>query len=210
MTPLLKKLINVRCDAYRKGEFHLYEHHKENVRNEFCKAKSSWITKMKHTKTTYEILQTALKAKRSSFWKILCPSSEEAADGSNHNFVEYYSDATDWNLVDDAVFRNDNEWKPDTCVNNVRKLLPNLNLKKISWKWSNNHQKSTRFKWDSCRSHRSPLLLTNTSKNYPGAVEACKHPTHPKEKESYGKWFKADITGSDPFKDFGKVPPWFD
>ena len=132
MTPLLKHLINCRYDAFRKGNFQLYEHYKKKtIKIEICKAKRSWTTKMKQTKNNlWNIVNGVKGGKKPILDNLLCIPNEQAADAISKKFAEYFSNTTDWDSVGNSFAGNGNQWKPDTSVNNVKNLLRKLKLKK--------------------------------------------------------------------------------
>lgn len=46
MTPVVKRIIQLRWDAYRKRDFVLYNHYKEKAKSEISKAKNSWSKRL--------------------------------------------------------------------------------------------------------------------------------------------------------------------
>ena len=133
LTPLLKRLINLKHEAYRNKEFDLYLHYRKKLQFEIPLAKSHWVNRQKESpKKLWNIVKGISNRKQNDVNKLVTQfdSVHEAAEAINDIFVESFTPKTI--SQPDQQVAGDNEWKVDTSVETIFKELTALNMKKAT------------------------------------------------------------------------------
>lgn len=134
LTPLLKRLINLKHEAYRNKEFDLYLHYKKKLQSEIPLAKAHWVNRQKESpKKLWNIVRGMSNKKQSNINKLITQfdSVHETAEAINDIFVKSFTPKTTLQPLQpyQRATRDDN-WEVDTSVETVFKELLTLNIKK--------------------------------------------------------------------------------
>jgi hypothetical protein len=133
ITPILKRLINLKHESYRNKSFGLYKHYKEKVRSEIIAAKSNWVKRQQESpKRVWNIVKGISGRKQCDLTSLTAQfaSTQEAAEAINSTFTEYFSATTpNWENIESNIGKNDS-WMVDTSVQTIYNELKKLNPKK--------------------------------------------------------------------------------
>ena len=135
MTPLLKRLIDKKHEAFRKKQFNLYAHYRQKLQYEIPLAKTNWIRKQKESpKKIWNIVKsisnkTVTMANDLNSIISQFSSATSTAEAINSKFVEVFAAAPNWIAVS-SLFKKDDNWNVDTNVSTVFMELCKLNTKK--------------------------------------------------------------------------------
>ena len=135
ITPLLKRLINLKHEAFRRKQFHLFAHYQSKLKNEIFHAKASWVKRQKQSpRRIWNIVRSITNKDpqtNNDLTSIVSqfPSTTHAADAINDKFVEVFANPPNWNTIR-ACLTEDDEWIVDTSVRTIYSELQKLNIKK--------------------------------------------------------------------------------
>lgn len=130
ITPVVKVLIDLRYDAYRRGHFEKYQHYKEKTRKEIEKAKASWMKKLKsQPHGIWKAMKDVSCKHRPNVQNLdrQFSSASDAADALNSVFSSFFSEARvpqNTQLVSST--RSDKAWNVTITTEKTLKLLNNL------------------------------------------------------------------------------------
>lgn len=132
-TPKLKLMVNLRYDAYRNGNYQLYNHYAKKVKKEIEIAKKTWTRKMKDKPNgIWKVLQDTKNNTRKGL-----STSQEAAEAINEALASTFCESPSWSQVIDQVIRSNDEgkskkWNVDVTVEKTQKLLQKLKTSKAA------------------------------------------------------------------------------
>ena len=135
MTPLLKKIIDLKHEAFRKKQFHLFNHYKQKLSKEIPLAKANWTRKQKESpKKIWNIVKSISNKESPSLGSLNSlishfPSASDTADAINDKFADVFSATPNWNEVT-SLLKDDDSWHVDTSVNVVFRELIRLDTSK--------------------------------------------------------------------------------
>ena len=126
ITPVIKKLINDRWNAYRRKHWSLYNHLKSKVKNEILKAKAAWSNRVIRKDGNIWSVVNELKGNRKhSTLQTLALQSPSFLDDLTDFFQSCFSQEKDINLP----CLSDEEWSIKIDVLDVYQQLTKLNSK---------------------------------------------------------------------------------
>ena len=126
ITPVIKKLINDRWNAYRRKHWPLYNHLKSKVKNEILKAKAAWSNKVIRKEGNIWSVVSELKGKRkNSTLQTLDLQSPSFLNDLTHFFQSCFSQEADINLPS----LSDEEWSINIDEFDVHQQLTKLKSK---------------------------------------------------------------------------------
>ena len=135
ITPKLKMMINLRYDAYRRGNFPLYHHYRNKVKKEIILSKKAWITKLKERPNAiWKVLNEAKK------YSLNCKLTDvNSLEALNKIFAENFSTSPDWphlfqivNESSDHSMAVQRSWDIDISVEKTKTLLQRLKTSKAA------------------------------------------------------------------------------
>ena len=136
LTPILKQLINLKHEAFRQKQMHLYRHYQKKVQLEIRVAKIRWVENQKESsKKVWNIvrgLTGVTRKQQNDVGSIIAQFSSafEAAEEINNTFAKSFSGTLpNWNFFEALIMNND-EWDVDTSVESLYYELKQLNSKK--------------------------------------------------------------------------------
>ena len=135
MTPLLKRLIELKHEAFRRKQFHIYTHYQHKLKFEISRAKADWVKRQKESpKKIWDIVKSISNKEStnlSSLSSIVSqfPNASHAADAINDKFAEVFTALPNWNKLS-ASFQDNDTWEVDTSVSTVFMELQKLDTKK--------------------------------------------------------------------------------
>ena len=136
VTPKLKLLFNKRYEAFRSGNYPVYQHYKSKIKEEINHAKLMWATKMRQSKGNFWSLVRPLTGYKSKANGVLqkimndYTSLQNAAEDLNSNFTDIFAPSPDWNSIEDSITDNDGEWNINITESQTEAFLKALKINK--------------------------------------------------------------------------------
>ena len=134
LTPTLKRLINLKHEAYRVKDFCRYKHYKDKVRKEIIASKLRWVRRQQESpKRIWNIIRGMSSRKTSDLSSLLAQFSsvKEAAEAINATLKKSITGTPPaWDSLEKLLTNENNQWEVDTSVRTIYKELEKLNCRK--------------------------------------------------------------------------------
>ena len=133
ITPVLKLLINRRYNAYRKGQFQLYNHLKKKVKVEILKAKAAWVQNMKQKPSDiWKVMQSVSTKPKCATQSLSDNFSNptDAADALNSAFSSVFTSPSHNKETSELPLSNDEKWDVTIDTQLISRMLKSLKPRK--------------------------------------------------------------------------------